>query len=59
MQLTVGCQVKFAVLVEELQHVGAGVWSRHCMSIVNSDLLQSTLPFVEEDGMYRPVYVGI
>ena len=29
------------------------------MSIMNSDLLQNTFPFVEEDGMYRPVYVGI
>ena len=59
MELTVGGQVKYAVIVQELQHVGAGLWSRHCMSIVNSDLLQSTLPFVEEDGLYRPVYVGI
>jgi hypothetical protein len=50
---------KFAVIVDELQHVRAGLWTCIHVSIVDSSMLRGTHPFVEEDGLFRPLYVGV
>lgn len=57
MHLRCGEQL-FATIVDELKHVRAGVWASSHTAVVNATLLMATVPFVQEDGVVRPLYVG-
>ena len=49
----------FAAVVDELKHTGAGVWASPHRVVVNAMLLVATPPFVQEDGVVRPLYIGV
>ena len=46
-----------AAVIEQLTHSMAGLWTRSGIAIVNAALLECALPYVEEAGYVRPVYV--
>ncbi len=49
----------WAAIIDEVQHSGHGVWRHLQRVIVNAALLWEAVPFVQEDGFVRPLYVGI
>ena len=54
------CEARlFAAVVDELRHTGAGVWASSHRVVVNATLLLATIPFVQEDGVVRPLYIGV
>ncbi len=56
MSLAGNCTVHAAV-IDQLTHSMAGLWTRSGIAIVNAPLLECALPYVEEGGHVRPVYV--
>ena len=49
----------FAAVVDELRHTSAGVWASSNRAVVNATLLLAKIPFVREDGVVRPLYIGV
>ncbi len=49
----------FAAVVDELRHASARVWASAHRVVVNATLLLATIPFVQEDGGVRPLYIGV
>jgi hypothetical protein len=49
----------WAAIIDEVQHSGHGVWMHLQRVIVNAALLWEAVPFVQEDGFVRPLYVGM
>ena len=59
-EVQVACGARlFAAVVDELRHTGAGVWASSHRVVVNATLLLATIPFVQEDGVVRPLYIGV
>lgn len=58
MKMAGDCTVHAAIL-DQLAHEAGGVWKRTDTAIVNAALLDCALPYVEEDGYVRPVYVVV
>jgi hypothetical protein len=59
LQVTAACGSRYLALVHELTHVRSGAWSYTQMTIVDSGLLFSTVPFVTEDDFVVPLYVNL
>ena len=50
----------WAAIVDELQHVGHGVWKTvHTNTVVNASLFVAAVPFVREGEFVRPLYVVV
>ncbi len=56
MRLARNCTL-YAAVIDELTHSKGGLWTCSGMAIVNAALLECALPYVEERGYVRPVYM--